>query len=146
VDAEPPTLWRYTTTPPPENWFRADFDDSAWATGQAGFGQKGGWESRIRTPWTTPDLWLRTTLDYDGQSFDEAVFILHYDNATEVYVNGEETLRLTGWNDAYAPFNATRKLRGVLRRGRNVLAVHVHQDTGGQFIDLALLLGSSSSR
>lgn len=143
VDPGTPTTWRYTTTAPPERWKDADLDDAVWSIGQAGFGQKAGWESRIRTPWTTPDIWLRTSFEYDGAPFDAAWLIMHYDNATEVYLNGRPLVELTGWNDAYAPFDITAKLKHAdspLCKGRNVLAVHVHQDTGGQFIDLALLL------
>ncbi len=147
VDPGEPTLWRYTTETPTvgvsaaavQDWAQTDFDDGAWSVGKAGFGSKAGWESRIGTAWATPDIRLRAAFDFDGSTFAQASVIMHYDNATEVYVNGVELLRLTGWNDAYAPFDVTEKLRAALRPGRNVIAVHTHQDTGGQFIDLALL-------
>jgi hypothetical protein len=140
VDSSGPSVWRYTLKKPRGDWRRADFDDSSWKTGRAGFGQKGGWENRVNTPWTAPDIWLRRTLEYDGPSFDVAFVIMHYDNATRISLNGEELLSLEGWNDAYAPFEVTDAARSLLKKGRNLLAVHVHQDTGGQFIDLALLL------
>lgn len=149
VDPGTPPTWRYTTTAPPENWSEAGFDDSAWSTGPGGFGHKAGWESRIRTPWTTPDLWLRTEFEYDGATCEAAFLVMHYDNATEVYLNGVPLVELKGWNDAYAPFDVSAKLIGassVFRKGVNSLAVHVHQDTGGQFIDLALLVASPSMR
>ncbi|MCX6376826.1 MAG: hypothetical protein NTU88_12475 [Armatimonadetes bacterium] len=46
----------------------------------------------------------------------------------------------TGWNDRYNGFIVTKSVRAALNPGRNVIAVHTHQDTGGQFIDLAVLL------
>lgn len=153
VDPGAPQEWRFTTTSPPAGgnadapeWARADFDDKSWSAGQAGFGHKEGWESRIKTPWATPDIWLRTTFEYNGAPFDLAWFIMHYDNGTEIYINGDKMLTLSGWNDAYAPFDVTSAFRvrssPLLVKGKNTLAVHTHQDTGGQFIDLALLLGS----
>jgi beta-galactosidase len=66
--------------------------------------------------------------------------MLHYDNATTVYLNGRELLALTGWNDAYVPFEVTEEIHPLLKAGENLIAVHVHQDAGGQFIDLGLLL------
>lgn len=147
VDTGEPTVWRYTTETPTvdasvataPDWAQTDFDDGAWTVGKAGFGTKAGWESRIGTAWATPDIRLRAAFEFDGLTFAQAILMMHYDNATEAYVNGVELLRLTGWNDAYAPFDVTEKLRAALRPGHNVIAVHTHQDTGGQFIDLALL-------
>ncbi|MFQ5805170.1 MAG: sugar-binding domain-containing protein [Phycisphaerae bacterium] len=140
VDLRGPTVWRYALDSPQPGWQSPGFDDSNWRTGAAGFGNKGGWEERINTPWTTPDIWLRRTFDYDGAPFDAAFLMLHYDNATAVYLNGSELLSLERWNDAYAPFDVSAAIRPLLKKGRNLLAIHTHQDTGGQFIDLALLL------
>jgi hypothetical protein len=146
VDPGGPAVWRYTLVAPPAGWQNPGFDDSEWQSGPAGFGQKGGWESRINTAWTTPDIWLRRTFTYDGAPFEAAFLMLHYDNATTVHLNGRELLSLEGWNDAYAPFDVTDAIRPLLRKGENLLAVHTHQDTGGQFIDLALLLAAPPPR
>ena len=131
--------WRNTTQKPSAHWNAAVFDDSTWSSGPGGFGHKEG--ARIGTPWTSKDIWLRRTFEYDGRAMDAAFFIMHYDNGTQIYVNGKPVVAREGWNDAYEPFDATEALRAALVKGRNTIAVHTHQDEGGQFIDLALLIG-----
>ncbi|HET6201607.1 MAG TPA: glycoside hydrolase family 2 TIM barrel-domain containing protein [Planctomycetota bacterium] len=146
VDPGGPAIWRWTTERPPESWTEPPFDDSSWKSGPAGFGAKGGWEGRTGTAWTTPDLWLRRRFAWDGSGFDAAFLVAHYDNATRAFLNGREILSLEGWNDAYEAFEVTEPVRAALARGENLLAVHVHQDTGGQFFDAALLLGKEAKR
>ena len=131
--------WRYTTDPPPDDWMTPGFDASAWKLGSAGFGQKSGWEAFIKTPWSTKDIWLRQEFDCPDATFRRAVLVIHYDNDTEVHVNGKPIWQGQKWNDRYDGFDVTGPLRQALRPGKNVIAVHCHQDTGGQFIDLALL-------
>ena len=146
VDPGGPAAWKWTTDRPPEGWVEPAFDDSKWKTGLAGFGAKQGWEKRTGTAWTTPDLWLRRPFTWEGGEFDAALLVMHYDNATRVSLNGREILSLEGWNDAYGAFDVTDSVRSTLKKGENSLAVHVHQDAGGQFFDAALLLGASTAR
>jgi hypothetical protein len=134
--------WRYAfDDSSSKDWIQPDFDDAAWQKGFGGFGSKGGWEWATRTAWTTKDIRLRQEFTYDGSPYDRATLVIHYDNGTEVYVNGRRIWRGTGWNDRYGGFDVTKSVRSALKSGRNVIAVHCHQDEGGQFIDLALLLG-----
>ncbi len=133
--------WRYTTDSPAVDWVKPGFDDSSWGSGFGGFGTKGGWEWATRSSWATSDIWLRQEFEYDGTPYDQAMLVIHYDNKTEVYVNGKRIWRGTGWNDCYSGFMVTKTFKPALKPGKNVIGVHTHQDTGGQFIDLALLLG-----
>jgi len=132
--------WRYTTDPPMGEWAKPDYDDSSWNVGLAGFGDKGGWSWAIRTPWNTSDIWLRQEFAYDGGSFNQALLVAHYDNETEVYLNGMPVWTGQGWNDQYDGFAVTKGVKNAIKPGQNVLAIHCHQDTGGQFIDVALLI------
>lgn len=132
--------WRYTFVTPQDAWNQPGFDDSAWKTGTSGFGNKGNWENKTGTTWKTSDIWLRQTFTCDATAFAHAALIAHYDNATEIYVNGKQLWSGTGWNDAYAQFDITTPLREAIATGENTIAVHCHQDTGGQFIDIALLV------
>ncbi|HQH71893.1 MAG TPA: hypothetical protein PK360_07425, partial [bacterium] len=143
-DGELAQEWRYVTDAPDGAWATLEFDDSPWKTGKAGFGQKEGWKNRIHTPWTGKDIWLRQSFKYDGSSFDTAALVIHYDNAAEVYVNGEKIWNRGGWNDRYEGFVVTEALRKALRPGNNVIAIHCHQDEGGQYIDTALLIGEAN--
>ena len=133
--------WRYTTERPKSEWAKPDYDDTSWSVGLAGFGDKGGWGWAIRTPWNTSDIWLRQEFAYDGGSFNQALLVAHYDNETEVYLNGSRIWTRQGWNDQYDGFAVTKCVKNAIKPGRNVLAIHCHQDTGGQFIDAALLIG-----
>lgn len=133
--------WRYTIDAPPASWMNGNFDDNAWKLGRAGFGQKGGWESRIKTPWSTKDIWLRQQFTCDNDAFTRAMFVIHYDNGTEIYINGKKVWKGEGWNDQYAGFDATKAVKAAIRKGNNTIAIHCHQDEGGQYIDAALLVG-----
>ncbi len=133
-------IWKYTMKRPEEGWIDPGFDDSIWKQGQGGFGQKEGWGKWTGTEWNTSDIWLRRTFEYDGSSFNSALLVIHYDNETTVHINGEQIWNRGRWNDRYDGFDITDKLKSVLKEGENTIAIHCHQDEGGQFIDTAILL------
>ena len=54
-------------------------------------------------------------------------------------MNGKKIWSRAGYITSYQAFPITAELKTALKPGRNTLAVHTHQTTGGQFIDLALL-------
>lgn len=132
--------WRYTTDKPEGDWQQIAFDDAAWKVGKAGFGQKGGSGQYIQTPWNTADIYLRQTFTWGAVDFDAAALIIHYDDDTEIYVNGTKIWSHEDWNDQYEFFDITGPLRDALQAGENIIAVHSHQNGGGQFIDLAILM------
>lgn len=134
--------WRYTEKDPGTGWTGAGFNDREWKSALGGFGSKGGYEKDIQTAWTSSDIWMRRSFEFDGSKFAEAWLAIHYDNATEVILNGQVIWKSEpkAWNDGYEPISLTAAIRKALKIGDNVIAVHCHQDTGGQFIDLALLL------
>lgn len=145
-DGEEARPWRYTTEPPPEGWMEPDFDDSAWAEGLGAFGQKGGREHLIRTPWSRNTIALRQELTFEPPAEGKAVLVIQYDNDAEVYVNGELIWQRPGWNGRYAVYDVTEPLREAARVGKNVIAIHCAQDVGGQFIDAALLVEEPSKK
>lgn len=137
-DGERCAPYRYTTETPPGEWTAEKYDDRAWASGLPPFGKLGKREGR--TPWTTSDLYLRQTFNYDGSALGLATLVLLYDEDTEVYVNGQEILKIQGYVTAYQGLNVTDALRKALHKGSNTLVVHTHQSDGEQFVDLALLV------
>lgn len=132
--------WRYTLEDPADGWNSPGFDDSSWQRGRGAFGRKDGWSKQISTPWETKDIWLRQEFENNAASVRNALLVVHYDDATEVYLNGVKIWSATGWSDRYASFDVTRTVREALKPGRNLIAVHTYQDWGGQYIDLALLV------
>lgn len=143
-DGDRAALWRYTEADVPDGWEQPGYDDANWQEGKGAFGHKEGSEKFISTPWQGKDIRLRTTFTYDGTSFDKAMLVIHYDNDTTIYVNGQKLFSADKWNDAYTGMDVTDALRPLLKEGENTIAVHTWQDTGGQFIDLALLIGARS--
>ncbi len=65
--------------------------------------------------------------------------VISYDEDTEVYVNGQKILSVQNFIGHYEMRVVTEALRKALRKGTNTVAVHTHQTTGGQHIDLAIL-------
>jgi hypothetical protein len=130
--------WRYTTTKPVDDWTKADFDASSWKEGRAGFGTQGTPGSIIGTEWRTPDIWLRREFNLTGKPKDLRLLMCHDEDA-EVYINGVLATKTTRYIGDYQEFDVSGAAVSALREGKNVIAVHCHQTTGGQYIDAGLV-------
>lgn len=124
---------------PSESWFRPEFDDSSWAEGRSGFGTIQNAWARVNTPWKTPDLWIRRTFDLSDANLTDPHLRIFHDDAAEVFLNGEPAAKLAGYLGTYFCLPLGDAGTKALRRGTNTLAVHVHQDRGGQYIDVGLV-------
>ena len=133
--------WRYTTTAPPESWTEPSFDDSAWQTGIAGFGTEGTPGAIVRTDWNTDDIWLRRTVAVPSIPKGRLVFLVYHDEDVQIYVNGVLAAREAGYLTGYKPLEIRRRALALLQPGQTVtLAVHCHQTTGGQGVDVGLAI------
>ncbi|MBS1706718.1 MAG: beta galactosidase jelly roll domain-containing protein [Armatimonadetes bacterium] len=133
--------WRYTFNKPADDWEKPDFSVAGWSEGKSGFGTRPEFAQLVGTSWTTSDIWLRREFDYDGADWKDALLAIFFDNATEVYLNGKLLWQSAAkaWSDGYEGHDITKTLKANLKKGKNTLAAHVHQDEGGQFFDMAIL-------
>ncbi len=129
--------WKYRfDAPPSSNWFATDFDDSAWKTGEAGFGSPGTPGIVVRTQWRTGDLWMRRTFNFNGAPTANLQLFGMHDDEAEIYLNGQLVTALGGYNAGYEALGAIPA--GLLKVGQNTLAIHCHQGGGGQGIDIGI--------
>lgn len=133
------SLWQYTTVKPGAGWMKPEFDASGWKTGQSGFGTPQTPGAIVGTLWNTQDIWLRKEVEVPAENYDDADAWIHYDEGAEVYINGVLAFKAGGYVDSYDTFPLTPAGRAVLKPGRNLIAVHCHQTTGGQYIDVGLV-------
>jgi len=138
ADREPAT-WRYVTVRPAEGWMGTGFDDSRWQTGRAGFGTRGTPGTHIGTTWNTPDIWLRREITLPSTAWRDLQCWLHHDEDAEIYLNGVLALKTTGYTTTYETFPLLPTVKLAIRSAKNVIAVHCHQTTGGQYIDMGLV-------
>ena len=134
-----PVLWRYTTQAPPESWFKAEFDASAWQEGLGGFGTQDTPGAIVRTEWNTADIWLRREFMLPEGKWSDLQFRLHHDEDAEVYVDGVLAASVPGYATDYELVPIKTKAREILKPGKHLLAVHCKQTTGGQYIDVGVV-------
>lgn len=131
--------WRFTSSVPGQGWQAADFDDSLWQKGVGGFGTAATPNSHVRTNWDTKSIWLRRTFEMPSRSAGEVFLLVHYDEDAEVFLNGVKAARLPGWNSEAQLIPIAADALATLRSGKNTIAVHCGQTTGGQYIDVGLI-------
>jgi hypothetical protein len=131
-------IWRYTTDKPNDKWMEASFDDSKWKSGKAGFGTKITPGGVVRTEWKTDDIWIRRAVELSAFRLNEPKLLMHHDDDAEVFVNGVLAVKVSGYTTGYRPFAISAEARRALHPGKNLMAVHCHQYTGGQYIDVWL--------
>jgi hypothetical protein len=138
-----PQVWKYTFEKPAENWAETAFDDGAWKSGEAGFGNariKADHKAAVvRTAWETPAIWLRRTFEFSGAVPSEVCLNIFFDEDAEVYLNGVRIAALKGYNSRYESKDIDMAaFAKALKQGRNVLAVSAVNTVGGAYIDLGL--------
>jgi hypothetical protein len=131
--------WRYTTTAPTENWFKPDFDDSAWKIGKGGFGIPGTSGVVVGTEWNTGQIWLRQTFQLPEQPTDDVALIIQHDEDAAVYINGVPAAELPGYTSRYDITSIDPAAAKTLKKGQNTIAISCKQTIGGQFIDAGLV-------
>jgi uncharacterized membrane protein YphA (DoxX/SURF4 family) len=131
--------WRYTTTKPPADWFKPDFDDSSWKKGIGGFGTKGTPGAVVRTEWKTDDIWLRRDFSLPDGPFRDLWFSLHHDEDAEIYLNGVLAAKVAGFITDYEETPIIPEALAALKPGMNRIAVHCKQTKGGQYIDVGVI-------
>ena len=135
-------IWEYIMQVPGDNWFEIGFDDSKWKKGPGGFGTKGTPGSHVRTTWNTKGIWLRK--DFRLTAIPENLTLhIHHDEDAEIYLNGNLIHRAKGHSNNYIKINAMAKAEFSLQTGKNTIAVHCRQTSGGQYIDLGLSTDTS---
>jgi putative heme-binding domain-containing protein len=137
-----PVLWRMTQQQPVDDWMSTNFDDSGWPQSPAGFGTRGTPGAVVRTNWATSDTWLRrefTLASAPGGKESSIGLRVHHDEDAEIYVNGVLGARLPRWTTGYVEVPLADAAVAALQPGRNVLAIHCHQQGGGQYIDAGLV-------
>ncbi len=131
--------WRYTLEKPSDGWFRPDFDDSSWKEGPGGFGTRGTPGAVVRTEWKTSDIWLRREFTLPEGDRSKLQLLLHHDEDAEIYLNGVLAAKAPGYISDYEEVAISKEALAVLKPGKNHLAVHCKQTTGGQYIDVGLV-------
>ena len=138
--------WHYVTSKPAGDWFQPDFDDSSWREGTAGFGKISQPDARVRTDWSTPEIWIRRHFKLNNVSEEQLKDLcirIFYDEDSEVYINGVLAMTTSGYNVTYQLFDISDAAREALHiGGDNVIAIHTKQTTGGQYIDAGFSLRS----
>ncbi|HEU5123690.1 MAG TPA: glycoside hydrolase family 2 TIM barrel-domain containing protein [Verrucomicrobiae bacterium] len=132
-------LWEYTTENPGDRWNQPDFDDTSWAEALGGFGTRDTPGSLVNTDWKTPDIWLRRKFNWNGQDLSNARIQIHHDEDAEVYLNGVLAASVTNFVTSYYEVEIAPAARAALKPGVNVMAVHCHQNQGGQYIDAGIV-------
>jgi hypothetical protein len=131
--------WRYRFDAPAENWADAGFDDSSWSEGPGGFGTAGTPGAVARTEWKTADIWLRRRFDLDADPDAALSLLVHHDEDVEVFMNGVLAAKADGYTTGYEPLAIRKEARAALVRGTNLIAIHCHQTTGGQYVDAGIV-------
>jgi hypothetical protein len=132
--------WKYTVENPTDDWFQPAYDASSWKDGVGGFGTTGTPGIFLNAIWSSSDIWLRREFTLKAEDLAGIKLHVFHDEDAEIYLNGALALRLTGFITDYDEFDISPLALTALHPGQNTIAVHCHQTTGGQGIDVGIVV------
>jgi hypothetical protein len=132
--------WSYTFQAPEPEWATPDYNAAGWKEGVAGFGTTGTPGALVHTIWKTDDIWLRRQFTVGDEDLRGLKLEAHHDEDLQVYLNGVLAAELPGFIEKYEQFDLRTEALATLKPGLNTLAVHCHQTTGGQYVDVGLIV------
>ena len=131
--------WRYTTSGPGADWFQPAFNDAAWSQGESGFGTANTPGAIVHTVWNKSDIWLRRVISLPADQLKNVQAWFHHDDDAEVYINGVLAVNAGGFTAQYDCMELTPAGKAALKPGANLIAIHCHQDQGGQYVDFGFV-------
>ena len=136
---EEPWAGFYTRTTPSDGWEKPDFDAKGWKEGKAAWGSDG--LPAVNTRWsaTNSDLFVRRTVDIKAADLQEDLYLVYsHDDVFEIFINGTK-VATTGetWREG-VKLHLDGELKGLLKPGKNVIAAHCHNTTGGAYTDFGV--------
>lgn len=126
---------RYTEATPASGWSDISFNDSKWKSGSAPFGDD---RSVAKTPWKSADLWVRREFTMLDNNMKDLYLKLNHDDNVTVYLNGKEIYQKDGWVHKYI-YIPIKNPSSILRKGKNMLAIHIRNTAGGRHLDFGLV-------
>ena len=132
-------LWRFTIREPADDWHSANYDDAAWNEGLGGFGKDETPGAVVGTVWDSEQIWLRRLFELETLELVNPHLRIHHDEDAEVYLNEQLIGSFPGYTVDYRLVPLDETAIGALHRGENLLAAHVRQTDGGQYIDIGIV-------
>jgi serine/threonine protein kinase/WD40 repeat protein len=145
-EMDSPSQWLYTTVDPGAEWASPQFDTREWTSGLPAFGHAPP-NIRIRTPWETPAIWLRTSVVVPRLSSSHVLLLrLWNDDGVDIYVNGKLLIQRRYEGSDYGEIFLDSSQRALFHEGKNTLAVCCVNIPGtDQVIDVGLRLLAEES-
>jgi hypothetical protein len=131
--------WKYTMVKPGPAWNQPQFDAAGWREGFGGFGASGTPGLFFNTTWDTSDIWLRREFNLGPEDLSGLKLEIFHDEDAEVYLNGVLAAALSHFVTDYQDVDISSEAAATLHPGINTIAVHCHQTTGGQGVDVGIL-------
>ncbi len=125
---------RFTEDQPSDGWMNPSFNDNSWKKGSAPFGDA----KPARTSWKSRHLYIRREFEIRDMNYGDLFLKLNHDDNVEVYLNGERIYDHVGWTNKYVNLPLNDQLKRHLKKGKNLLAVHVENTAGGQWLDVGI--------
>lgn len=126
---------KFTEEVTDSSWMNPSFDDASWKTGAAPFGNG----NAALTKWRSKDLWVRRTFSVNNLNLNKLFLKINHDDNTEVYLNGHKIYNKHGWLNKFQYFPIDDNVKSKLKKENNVLAIHVANTTGGQWLDAGIV-------
>ena len=122
----------YSFDKPEADWESNSYNDNTWKKAEAPFGD----DHSAKTKWNSDDLYFRRTFDMANVSAAKKYLKLNHDDNVIVYLNGKVIYKKTGWvsDYTYLPIED-----GILKTGKNVLAIHCKNTAGGRHLDAGIV-------
>ncbi|MBL7968563.1 MAG: DUF4965 domain-containing protein [Prolixibacteraceae bacterium] len=129
---------KFVLNQPAKGWETPNFDASKWSDGKGAFGTEG--MPDLVTGWDTKDIWVRREFTLEATLGEAPLYIIYsHDDNFELYLNGEKLVD-TGYkwkNNVVLPLTDDMK-KLLVPGGKNVIAAHCHNKTGGGLVDFGL--------
>jgi hypothetical protein len=126
---------RFTTEKPGDDWKGPDYDDGQWQAGKGMFGSK---ESAAQTLWTSREIWVRRTVELSSLNIHQLRLLAKWDDDVDIWLNGKQIFTAGCCKSSYREETISVENNGLLKPGKNVLAIHCVNTGGPGYIDAGL--------